>query len=180
VIVKRGIACLAIGVFLAGCASGALRSNAPLTSIRRTSSSGSPTQTAPPCCIQDPSTTTTPPTDFSAKLSVSSTRMAVGEPMTVTGSHCPAGQWGGVSLKSDGLLLGPYSYTEGGPPPVLAGVDGQWTTTSIVPMLPGGPATLTAYCGQEAGGAAMSLFIYPSVPLTVTTPFQLSVVPSTT
>jgi hypothetical protein len=63
---------------------------------------------------------------------------------------------------------------------VPAGADGKWTTSSTVPMLPGGPTMLVAYCGPEASGPAAWLFVYPSVPVTVTTPFQLSVLPSTT
>ena len=83
-------------------------------------------------------------------------------------------------MKTGGPVLGPYGYVEGGPPPVPVGADGQWTTTSTVPMLPGGPSMLTAYCGPEAGGPNASLFVYPSVPVTITTPFQLSVLPTTT
>jgi hypothetical protein len=187
VIVKRVIACLAIGILLAGCASDALRSEAPMKSSSGTSSSGTPTQTAPPCCIPSTKATPSPPTNFSAKLSVSSTRLSVGQPMTVNGSDCPAGQWVGVSLDESEranhtrtLPLGPYSFFAGGPQPVPVGADGQWTTTSTVPMLPGGPTMLTAYCGPEAGGPTAWLFVYPSVPVTVTTPFRLSVLPSTT
>jgi hypothetical protein len=39
---------------------------------------------------------------------------------------------------------------------------------------------LTASCGPQAGGPTAWLFVYPSVPVTVTTPFRLSVLPSTT
>ncbi len=178
--VKRIIACFAVGVLLAGCASGALRSNAPVKSTSGPSSSGTPTQTAPPCCVPSTTTMILPPTNFSATLSVSPTRLSAGQLMTVTGSDCPVGQWGGVLLKSGGLLLGPFGLYEGGPQPVPVGSDGQWTTTGIVPMLPGGPTVLTAYCGPEAGGPPVSRFLYPPVPVTMVTPYQLSVLPSTT
>ncbi len=186
-VVKRVIACLAIGIILSGCASGTLRGTAPVKPTSGNFSSGTAPATAPPCCIQVPSTTVTPPTNFSAKLSVSSTLLTVGEPMTVTGSDCPAGQWVGVGLDETQranhtrtLPLGPYSYFAGGPPPVQVGADGEWTTTSPVPMLPGGPTMLTAYCGPEAGRPTASLFVYPSLPVRVSTPFQLSLVPSAT
>ncbi len=177
-IVKRVIACLAIGIFLAGCASGPLRSKAAVKPSG-TSSSGTP-QTAPSCCIPSTTISRSPPTNTSAQLSVSSTLLTVGESMTITGSNCPAGQWVGISLKTRSLLLGPFAFYEGGPQPVPVGADGHWSSTSTVPMLPGGPTTLTAHCGPEASAPTAWLFAYPSVPVTVTTPFQLSVLPSTT
>ncbi len=97
------------------------------------------------------------------------------------------GQWVGVSLDESEranhtrtLPLGPYSFFAGGPQPVPVGADGQWTTTSTVPMLPGGPTILTAYCGPEASASSKWVFVYPSVHVTVTTPFELSVLPSNT
>jgi hypothetical protein len=138
-------------------------------------------------------TTTTPPPD--RVLTVSSTHLSVGEPVTITGSGCPPGHWGTPVLQSDespavltpgsGGLYDSEEYFDTGPgtgPGATVGTDGAWVMTATVPMVPPGPATLSGWCEPTDGDGGVSIeFTYlPGLRVTVTTSYQLDVEQGTT
>lgn len=94
-----------------------------------------------------------------ARFTLSTTKLAVGESVTVSGNACPPGN----SASTD---LGPSDIA-------TAGSDGTWSAT--VTIQPGyyGPGTVYAACG--------ALFAYPNTfAVTFSTPYHLDVLPSTT
>ena len=147
------------------------------TSVLTTTTTSSPTPTTPPSRI----------------LSVSSTDLAVGADVTVTGTGCPVGDWGTPALQSDDVPFvftprngGLYSLEDefvtapGTDPGATVGADGQWTLTAIVPMVPPGPATLTGSCAPEEGDSATEFTYPPGLRVTVSTSFGIDIEQGTT
>jgi len=127
-----------------------------------------------------------PPTRTSASttsrpvgLTVSSTSLTVGGPITVSGGDCAPGHIGSAALTQDpnggpqvtydfGELLGQTS----------AGSDRQWTVQTTLPAVTIGAATLGAICEDPSTGTPD--FTYASVAVNVATRYRLQVEPGTT
>jgi len=124
---------------------------------------------------------------------VSTTELTVGIDVTISGTECPPGHWGTVSLEptepaifapgngglypSEDDFIDASGDTGGG----IADANGQWTMSDPVPMVPSGPAALEGSCRpQENGDGASTELTYPIIPVMVTSPFQVEVRPSTT
>jgi hypothetical protein len=154
--------------------------------VSRPSRPSSPAAAVVPAPPASPTTTTTTP----RLLTVSTTKLSVGDEVTVTGTGCRAGHWGEPVVQSDdepfvfnpgngGLyndeeyLSSPSGDYAGG----IVGHDGRWTATGTVPMIPPGSATLTGWCMPEEGddGESIDFDYIPGLRVTVSTPFQLAV-----
>jgi hypothetical protein len=136
-----------------------------------------------------------PPTNRTAAVRVSTTALKVGEPITVSGAGCPAGHWVSASLvpanpKQGPAIFGTYLSTGGddietllisdGSTRVTSGPKGTWTINAIVPMVFPEPSVITASCRPSTPGASSSAgFLYLRRPVSVSTPYTLSVTPST-
>ncbi len=141
-----------------------------------------------------PSTTTSsqPTTNPTARLAVSSTRLVVGQPITVSGDDCPSGSSASAhlvpstptgepaifatSLSTGGDSIETQLLADGSDR-VTTGPTGNWTISGVVPMVFPGSSLITARCTGEANPASPSTFLYPPLPVTVQTPFTLSVAP---
>ena len=149
------------------------------------------TSTLPPL---PSTTTTTAPAPADAHLAVSSTDLAVGELVTVTGTGCPVGHWGEPDVDPDRVPaivnttsghLGEETWfltSTGDSAGGSVGRDGRWTTSGTVPMVPPGRAELVGLCApsQSRDRGAQIEFHYPGVSVTVASSFRLEVEPGTT
>jgi hypothetical protein len=124
---------------------------------------------------------------------VSPTELTVGIDVTISGTECPSGHWGTASLEPTEPAI--FAPGNGGLYPLeddfidasgnigggTVDASGQWTMSDPVPMVPSGPAVIEGSCmPQENGDGASTEFTYPTVPVMVTSPFQVEVRPSTT
>jgi hypothetical protein len=101
-----------------------------------------------------------------AHLSISTTHLRDGEPVTIKGNDCP---------RHDAVYAG-YAATSEGPTPIVRHRDGTWVTTPTIPAGTWGPSTIEAFC--EVGDTGNPLFTYPQVyAITITTPYTLKVSP---
>ena len=149
-----------------------------------------PTTTTP----RAPSTTTSsqPTTSPTARLAISSTALVVGQPITVSGDDCPSGSSVSVNLVPSTPTGGPAIFATSlstggdsietqlladGADRVTTGPTGTWTISGVVPMVFPGASLITARCTGDPASAAPSIFLYPPLPVTVRTPFTLSVAP---
>ncbi len=116
----------------------------------------------------------TPPTLASARLATGSTRVSVGDAVTVRGTPCPHGDVGVVWFSGTGAPGVPVG--RGGVAVAMAvgtaGAGGTWSATVTVPYIADGAATITGYCTRQvSGGVASSSdyvdFAYPPLPVTV-------------
>ena len=129
--------------------------------------------------------------NYGAKLTISSTNIAVGEQVKVTGTDCPAGFWGTASL--DYGVNVPFIFESGGHQSEedfttangdavggTAGNDGRWAMSATVPMMSPGMLTLTGFCTPDKSddNDLTSDFRYPTVPVTLTSPYQVEVQPT--
>jgi len=98
-----------------------------------------------------------------AQFTLSATNLAVGQSVTLTGNDCPPGT---LVITS----LGPENHVGD---THVAGADGTWSVTTTISPGTYGPYTVTAGC--------VNVFDYPnSFAITVSTPYHLEVLPSTT
>lgn len=129
-----------------------------------------PTSTVPPSTVSPP--TTSPPTGATvcvsnpiepgycappgAAATISNTKLAVGDQVTLTGNDCPAG----TSVHTV------FGQTPPGP-------DGRWTLTATV------TPDLYTYAPRQIVVFCTNVFFYPQVfTVTVTTPYRLGVTPA--
>ena len=129
---------------------------------------------------------------LSAALSISTTHLAVGQRVTISGTGCPVGQWGmpivEQGLNTPSIFSTPYGlydneedFTDAlGDVGAQVAADGRWTMTTMVPMVFPGPSMLTGWCMPQQGPDGPTTFSYPAVPVTVTSRFRLKVEPATT
>jgi hypothetical protein len=118
----------------------------------------------------------------------------VGQPITVSGSDCPAGYWASASLLpsnpdafpaifatpfSTGGAVGETVLQSDGSTRVTSGSNATWTISTVVPMVFPGPSIITASCAPP-GSATTSGFNYKPREASVSTPYTLSVAPGTT
>lgn len=128
----------------------------------------------------------TPPTRTTATassrpggLTVSSTNLTVGGPITVSGGNCAPGHIGSVALTQDPNGGPQVTYDFGEPlGQANAGSDREWTIHTVLPAVTIGAATLGAICEDPTIGTPD--FTYSSVAVNVATPYHLQVDPSTT
>jgi hypothetical protein len=164
----------------------------PLAESSPTATSGSSAATQPP-----PRSAPQPPTSRTATLSVSSATLTVGQPITVSGTDCPAGSWASASVLPSVSNEGPaifdtYLSTGGGGIEMLleetgsatrvaSSPNGTWVIDANVPMVFPGPSVISASCRPADLGESVSAgFLYRPMQVSVTTPDALSVTPGTT
>jgi hypothetical protein len=153
-------------------------SGGPPVTVAPTPSGLAPTPSAPPAG-----------TGGSAVLSISSTDVTVGQMLTITGTGCRPGQWATATVEpareplvfDDGGRLsdgeGSLVDSTGAVAGATVDGDGRWSLSAIVPMVPPGPASLTASCRPiSAGGDTAVEFPYGTGrPLTVSSPYHLDI-----
>jgi hypothetical protein len=126
-----------------------------------------------------PSRSATSPAGTRAELRLSSTSPVVGQSVTVSGSHCPAPSGGVLALLQD-PASGPQATDASGFGPltrstVTSDANGSWTTQVTIPADLIGPVSMGAICEDTYG---RTMFSYPKVPVTVTTPYRMHVEPA--
>jgi hypothetical protein len=124
-----------------------------------------------------PSASTTSTARTGAELHLSSTSLVVGQSVTVSGSHCPAPSGGVVAMFQDPTSGPQATYSSGGPltrGTVTSAANGSWTTQVTIPADLIGPVSMGAICEDTYGRTQLT---YPMVPVTVTTPYEMHVVP---
>jgi hypothetical protein len=119
--------------------------------------------------------TTAPPINNTARLTMSSNTWAVGSPITVEGSDCPAGDYGSVSLSQTSPVQW-LPFHDAGFVSGNAGPDHRWQLTGLVPMMYLGSVQVGAWCHTPTS----RLFAYPPTSVTVTTADTVNVSPGTT
>jgi hypothetical protein len=116
--------------------------------------------------------------------------VTVGQPVTITGTGCPPGQWATVSVEPSreplvfddgghGLSDGEGIFFDSTGAVAGATVDsaGRWSLTAAVPMVPPGPASLYAWCRSipHGDGASIDFSYGAGLPLTVNSPYHLAI-----
>ena len=126
-----------------------------------------------------PSASATSAARTGAELRLSSTSLAVGQSVTVSGSHCPAPSGGVVALVQDPASGPQATYSSGFGPltraTVTSAANGSWTTQVTIPAGLIGPMSMGAICEDTYG---RTQFSYPKVPVTVATPYRMHVEPA--
>ena len=109
----------------------------------------------------------------------------------MTGTGCPVGNGAETNLVPDPVPPGFHTtspqyiaearfFTSAGDfAGGTVGHDGSWTMTAAVGMVPSGRASLGGYCTAKPDGDGVIDFQYPSVSVTVASPFRLDIEPST-
>jgi hypothetical protein len=126
-------------------------------------------------------------------MTVSATDVAVGEEVTISGTDCRPGHWGTAFLdpglntpaifeRAGYTDLEDFTTADGDSAGGTADAAGQWSMTVAVPMVAPGTSMLTGWCAPspEDQNPLTSDFRYPSVPITVSSPYRLEVAPATT
>jgi len=155
----------------------------PPVTVASTPSGLASTPSAPP-----------PPTGGSAVLTVSSTNVTVGQALTITGTGCRPGQWATATVEpareplvfddgGHGLSDGEGLLFDGTGAVAEATVDGhgRWSLSAIVPMVPPGPASVTASCRPtpDGDGTPVESPYGAGRPLSVSSPYDLAIAQGT-
>jgi hypothetical protein len=140
---------------------------------------GSPSTATSSTSAPPPTTSSTVP--ISGSLSVSSTNVAVGHSITITGRGCPHGSYAEPHIIPDPL---PAIFKQAGYEAAEwllydknlqtdeVGANGIWTVTAPVPMVPPGAAKVTGWCQQSGSGDIK--FDYPGVVVDVASSFGVA------